>query len=51
MKIPKRFKQKKLSNKELEKLTCPHGSITCGLHRKLKSGMKCLKCKVDDIKK
>ena len=37
---------KKFSKKEMEALTCKHGSFTCGLLQKLGTGM-CNKCKDD----
>jgi len=56
-KIPDWCKSEGLSNEELEKLCCPHGSFTCGLLARLwKRGLvgkevRCNFCKEDERKK
>ena len=41
----KKWISKGLTDKEMENMQCKHGSFTCGLHQKLKTGTLCNFCK------
>jgi len=45
VKLTDKWITKPLSNKKLKEFMCKYGSITCGLHQRLKTGLLCNKCR------
>ena len=46
-KLTKKWISKGFTNKEIEKIQCKYGSLTCGLRQRLKTGGMCPKCKTE----